>query len=253
MVALNNSVSLMNQQPEQILTTDASEALYGATLEVLKFKRRQNCQKPRPLIGIQPRLIKGRQLLYNSTAVYKSSPEVSAPVLVSLDNKIMVKQEFREMKFTAFHIPGKSNQVADVLSRLSTSGDYQIRQEVLEKALRETLKVPEDNQRQIGYGIRWIRTQLEKHDSPLISTNQSNSNSIEQNNYRSSSSSTHSSELGSAALVAVIPMRGCQSNSGRKCNDVLVAGGCMKNQKLHLPPTDLLVAKIKGIKVIKSP
>jgi hypothetical protein len=35
------------------------------------------------------------------------------------------------------HIPGKSNQVADSLSRLAMSGDYQIRREILVDALQQ--------------------------------------------------------------------------------------------------------------------
>ncbi|KAA6363527.1 MAG: hypothetical protein EZS28_040947 [Streblomastix strix] len=87
-----------------------------------------------------------------------------------------------EMIFTTFHILGKSNQEADVLSRLSTSGDYEIREKVLKVALRIlNFNLTIDTfANLLDIGRRRIQTELEKRDFSLADINYAKSQRIEQ-------------------------------------------------------------------------
>ncbi|KAA6396719.1 MAG: hypothetical protein EZS28_007756 [Streblomastix strix] len=160
MIALNNPIPLMNQQSEAILTIDASEVLWGATLEILEPKREiklsetwtskwklisSNQRETAAIYLALCRLEKDLKKFKitslriqsdKSTAVFNLNRGAAAPVLASLVNKLMEKLEYMEMIFTAFHVIGKSNEVVDALSRLLTSGDFKINQEVLQEALR---------------------------------------------------------------------------------------------------------------------
>ncbi|KAA6386865.1 MAG: hypothetical protein EZS28_017609 [Streblomastix strix] len=170
-----------------------------------------------------------------------------------------------EMIFTTFHIKGKSNQVADALSRLSTSGDYEIRQEVLQEALRvldikPTIDVFANrcyrNCRRFCSIIndRWTVEQDDFKQNwkneitflhPLIILIQRVLNKVIKDH---------------AQAVLVVPnweakhwwpsFHSAIANQVLvgKCADILVQDWrMMKKQRLH-PPGDLLVAKIKGIK-----
>ncbi|KAA6357644.1 MAG: hypothetical protein EZS28_046829 [Streblomastix strix] len=57
-------------------------------------------------------------------------------------DRILQIAENRVMQISAMHIPGKNNQVADSISRLAMSGDFQIRQEVLVDALQRLKMKP---------------------------------------------------------------------------------------------------------------
>ncbi|KAA6384224.1 MAG: hypothetical protein EZS28_020248, partial [Streblomastix strix] len=144
----------------------------------------------------------------NSSAMFNLNRGAAAPALASLKNMILEKVEQMQIQISMFHIPDKSNQVADALSRQSASGDYEIRQEILEEALRC----------------------LDVRPTVDVFANRRNR------------------KCKSTTLVACVPKCSSQPSSCGKCADVQVPGGRMIKQRRHLPLGDLLVAKFKGEK-----
>ncbi|KAA6316509.1 MAG: hypothetical protein EZS28_055250, partial [Streblomastix strix] len=71
----------------------------------------------------------------NSSAAYNINRGSAAVALVKLTDRILETAEDLNLQLHAFHIPGKLNAIPDSLSRLATSGDYQIHQNVLMEAL----------------------------------------------------------------------------------------------------------------------
>ncbi|KAA6353023.1 MAG: hypothetical protein EZS28_051450, partial [Streblomastix strix] len=71
----------------------------------------------------------------NSSAAYNINRGSAAVALVKLTDRILETAEDLNLQLHAFHIPGKLNVIPDSLSRLATSGDYQIHQDVLMEAL----------------------------------------------------------------------------------------------------------------------
>ncbi|KAA6367029.1 MAG: putative reverse transcriptase, partial [Streblomastix strix] len=78
----------------------------------------------------------------NSTAIFDLRGGAATPALCKLVDQILQTLENIKILFSAFHIPEKDNKEADSLSRLSTSGDYGIRKEVLDEALQELAMQP---------------------------------------------------------------------------------------------------------------
>ncbi|KAA6386797.1 MAG: hypothetical protein EZS28_017677 [Streblomastix strix] len=78
----------------------------------------------------------------NSTAIFDLRRGAAAPALCKLVDQILQTPENMKIQFSSFHIPGKDNKEADSLSRLSTSGNYGIRKEVLDEALQELAMQP---------------------------------------------------------------------------------------------------------------
>ncbi|KAA6383701.1 MAG: hypothetical protein EZS28_020772 [Streblomastix strix] len=72
---------------------------------------------------------------YNSNAVFNINRRAAVPALASLVDRILQEAEHLQLQISAFHIPGKENVIADLLSGLAISGDYEIRKEVLQEAL----------------------------------------------------------------------------------------------------------------------
>ncbi|KAA6398553.1 MAG: hypothetical protein EZS28_005915 [Streblomastix strix] len=60
-----------------------------------------------------------------------------SPALCKLVYQILEFLENLKIQFSTFTIPGKNNREAESLSRLSTSGDYDILKEILSEALQE--------------------------------------------------------------------------------------------------------------------
>jgi hypothetical protein len=73
----------------------------------------------------------------NSTAAYNINRGASAISLHKLTDKILELIENMNLQIHAFHIPGKTNIIPDSLSRLATSGDYSLREEVLQEILQQ--------------------------------------------------------------------------------------------------------------------
>ncbi|KAA6394977.1 MAG: hypothetical protein EZS28_009501 [Streblomastix strix] len=71
----------------------------------------------------------------NSTAIFDINKGAPAPAPASLIDKIHQQAELILMQKSAFHIPGRVITVANSLSRLATSGDYEMRQEELKETL----------------------------------------------------------------------------------------------------------------------
>ncbi|KAA6367443.1 MAG: hypothetical protein EZS28_037031 [Streblomastix strix] len=71
----------------------------------------------------------------SSSAAYQINRGSATVALVMLTYRILEAAEDLNLQLHAFHIPGKLNVIPDSLFGLSTSGDYQILQDVLMEAL----------------------------------------------------------------------------------------------------------------------
>ncbi|KAA6319474.1 MAG: hypothetical protein EZS28_054810, partial [Streblomastix strix] len=71
----------------------------------------------------------------SSSAAYNINRGSAAVAIVKLTDRILETVEDLSPQLNTFHIPGKLNVITDSLSRLATSGDYQILQDVLMEAL----------------------------------------------------------------------------------------------------------------------
>ncbi|KAA6396301.1 MAG: hypothetical protein EZS28_008175 [Streblomastix strix] len=155
-------------QPEAVLTTDTSETQQGGTLQLiktgqtvrfagnwynnLKWKLTSSIQRELAAIifGIQSigknfevGAIKSLRIQSdNSTAIFDLRRGAAALALCKLVDQILQTLENRKIQFSAFHIPGKDKKEVDSHLRLSTSGDYGIRTEVLDEALQELAMQP---------------------------------------------------------------------------------------------------------------
>jgi hypothetical protein len=71
----------------------------------------------------------------NSSAAFNINRGTTASALAKLVDRTLDTAEKLNIQLHAFHIPGLQNKVPDSLSRLATSGDYTIDQEILNEAL----------------------------------------------------------------------------------------------------------------------
>ncbi|KAA6355341.1 MAG: hypothetical protein EZS28_049132 [Streblomastix strix] len=71
----------------------------------------------------------------NSSAAFNINRGAAATALAKLVDRTPEKAEKLNIQQHAFHIPGLQNKILDLLSRLATSGDYTIDQEILNEAL----------------------------------------------------------------------------------------------------------------------
>ncbi|KAA6331636.1 MAG: hypothetical protein EZS28_053365, partial [Streblomastix strix] len=76
-----------------------------------------------------------QQLVPNQQQIEGSQKGSTATAVVILIDRILQTAEYLNLQQYAFHIPSKLDVTPDSLSRLATSGDYQIRQDVLMEAL----------------------------------------------------------------------------------------------------------------------
>ncbi|KAA6373649.1 MAG: putative Pol polyprotein, partial [Streblomastix strix] len=158
-VRVNSPVPLIFIEPEVVLTTDSSKEQWGGTIKILStgeeiklagtwtkdwiLKSSNQRETAAVLLGMQEisqrfsvgQLKSIRIQSDNSTAIFDINRGAAAPALASLIDKILQLAELLQVQISAFHIPGRVNNVADFLSRLATSGDYEVRQEVLKEAL----------------------------------------------------------------------------------------------------------------------
>ncbi|KAA6377938.1 MAG: hypothetical protein EZS28_026536, partial [Streblomastix strix] len=122
-------------QPQAILSTDASMNSWGAFLKQL------NPEEQIPFQGDWDPFLKAGQVqplkieTDNSSAAFNINPGAAATELAKLVDRTLETAEKLNIQLHAFHIPGLQNKVPDSLSRLATSGDYMIDQEILDEAL----------------------------------------------------------------------------------------------------------------------
>ncbi|KAA6321529.1 MAG: hypothetical protein EZS28_054545, partial [Streblomastix strix] len=71
----------------------------------------------------------------NSSSAYNLNRGAAAISLLKLTDRILEVAEDLELQIHAFHIHGKENTIPDSLSRLVTSGDYSLKEEILQEVL----------------------------------------------------------------------------------------------------------------------
>jgi FAD/FMN-containing dehydrogenase len=71
----------------------------------------------------------------NSATSYNLNRGAAAASLHKLTDRILKIAEDLNIQIHSFHIKGKSNIIPDSLSRLATSGDYSLKEEILHEAL----------------------------------------------------------------------------------------------------------------------
>ncbi|KAA6312012.1 MAG: hypothetical protein EZS28_056002, partial [Streblomastix strix] len=159
MIQKNRPIQATLISPQAILATDASKTNWGVTLkmshpdlEILFHGKWSSnwhltssnqreaagilCAFRRSETYLRERQIKSLKIeTDNSSAAYNINRGSAAVALVKLTDRILETAEDLNLQLHAFHIPGKLNVIPDSLSRLATSGDYQIHQDVLMEAL----------------------------------------------------------------------------------------------------------------------
>jgi site-specific recombinase XerD len=73
----------------------------------------------------------------NTTVMFDVNKGRGAPTLLGPLKRIMALAQRENLLIQANHVPGTENGIADKLSRLALSGDYQLRQEVFCRGLQE--------------------------------------------------------------------------------------------------------------------
>ncbi|KAA6379654.1 MAG: hypothetical protein EZS28_024818 [Streblomastix strix] len=287
---LNNyPTHLTFQESKAVLTKDASETQCGRTLQLIKtgqtirfpgnwysnpkWKLTSSNQRELAaiLLGIQNigknfevGEIKSLRIQSdNSTAIFNLRRGAAASALCKLVDQILQILENVKIQFSAFHIPGKDNKVADSLSRLFTSGDNGIRKEVLDEALQELAMQPT-----IDYFANRRNCKRKRFYSLIWDPWAQGQDGMKENWYKETSLLHPPIPLIQRVLnkvrknqteaVLIVPYWQTQSwwtdlqdlmiksiNLG-KSSDVPDVGGRMRKQKRHLPPGDVLKAHIKG-------
>ncbi|KAA6395481.1 MAG: hypothetical protein EZS28_008992 [Streblomastix strix] len=147
-------------QPHAILATDANQTHWGSTLKLFNHaqevwylgKWSQNwhltssnqreaaailCALLRSETFLKERQIKSLKIQTDNLSASFNINRGSAAVVQAkkVDRTLDVAENFN-LQLHAFHIPGETNKIPDSLSRLATSGDYSLLQEVFEEAKR---------------------------------------------------------------------------------------------------------------------
>jgi hypothetical protein len=90
---------------------------------------------------VQQKRLAGIQMIQlqtdNTTVMYDLNKKRGAPTLLHPLKLIMQFLENRQIHLHASYIPGVENTIADRLSRLARSGDYQIQQKVFEAGIQQ--------------------------------------------------------------------------------------------------------------------
>ncbi|KAA6382993.1 MAG: hypothetical protein EZS28_021477 [Streblomastix strix] len=149
-IQCNQPIRATIQTPEACLTTDASTQGWGASLlinstqqEILfhgnwtdKWRLTSSNQRETAAVLIGLRCSQQYLLQNNiralriqtdsSTTVYNINRGAAALPLRKLTDRILEESEILHLQVSAVHISGKTNTVADSLSRLASSGNYEI-------------------------------------------------------------------------------------------------------------------------------
>ncbi|KAA6397710.1 MAG: putative Transposon Ty3-G Gag-Pol polyprotein, partial [Streblomastix strix] len=163
-ISINKPFNFIIPDREAVITTDASKIGWGAT-QILPNQRESvkesgNWNKTemnmssnlRETTAVYLSLKKfNNQILQNrvngvlintdsSTTSYNINRRRSATSLANATQMIIALAENNQYKIRAKHIPEKTNTEADSLSRLSRCGDYALKQEILDNAMKEMNK-----------------------------------------------------------------------------------------------------------------
>ncbi|KAA6394405.1 MAG: hypothetical protein EZS28_010063 [Streblomastix strix] len=295
-IVINNYPTLLPfLEPEAVFTIDASEKQWGTTLQLIisgktimfagiwynnpkwKLIFLNQLELAAILLGIENieknfeiGAIKSLRIQSdNSIAIFNLRRGAAALALCKLGDQILESLDHMKIQFSAFHIRDKDNKETNSFSRLSTSGNYGIRKEILSEALQEQATSPTidyfanrrirkcrrfysliwDSQAQYQDGMKanW------KSEIPLlyppISLIQRILSKVRNDQievilimsfWQTLSWWTYLQEL----LIKSI-------NLG-ETSDVLEVGWRMRKLKLHLPLGDVLIAHIKGKEVKNS-
>ncbi|KAA6382799.1 MAG: hypothetical protein EZS28_021675 [Streblomastix strix] len=133
----------------------------------------------------------------NSSAAFNINRGAAATALAKLVDRTLETADNYNLQLHAYHIPGTQNKIPDSLSRLATSGDYMINQQILNEALHILRVKPSIDL----FSNR--RNRRFKRRSPIPSpANPINSSNIEQAGKREGECSDGSSQLAFPIMVA---------------------------------------------------
>ncbi|KAA6399818.1 MAG: putative Transposon Ty3-I Gag-Pol polyprotein [Streblomastix strix] len=159
-IASNKPIQATIVQPHAILATDASQTYWGATLKLFnpaqevwywgKWSQTWHltsnnqreaeailCALRRSEIFLKERQIKSLKIeTDNTSAAFNINRQSAAIALAKLVDRTLEIAEILSLQLHAFHIPREANKIPDSFSRLATSGDYSLYQEVFEEAMR---------------------------------------------------------------------------------------------------------------------
>ncbi|KAA6376786.1 MAG: hypothetical protein EZS28_027686 [Streblomastix strix] len=206
-----------------ILTTDASEALWGATLEILEPKR-------------EIKLLETQTFQLRLT---QSDQRETAAIYLAL---CRLEKDLKNFKIITLRIQSNNSTAVSNLNRgtLIYGNDIHCisRPKEIQPGGKRVLRTIDKwiLINQVGAAIRKvedsaIQSRIDGHWNKMIS------NQIGEMRFLSDIDQSFQYK---DVVVNQIPVG--------KCTDVLVPGGRMRELKRHLPPGDLLVALISGIK-----
>jgi hypothetical protein len=144
------------------LTTDASDNGWAAHLEsgfllqhtsgfyypsdhLTSSNQQETTAVLRGLLYFEPTLVtlRGQGLMIqsdNAVTVYNLQRQGAGLALLHMTREIFSLLEKLDIRLCVRHIPGDQNELTDALSRLEPTGDYELRQDVFDHAMR-TLQV----------------------------------------------------------------------------------------------------------------
>ncbi|KAA6384082.1 MAG: putative reverse transcriptase [Streblomastix strix] len=146
-ISINKPLNFIISDREAVITTDASKIGWGATL-ILPNQRESekesgNWNKTEMNMSSNLKETTAVYLSlkkFNNQILKKQSQRRSATSLANATQMIIALAENNQYKIRAKHIPWRTNTEADSLSRLSRCGDYALKQEILDNAMKEMNK-----------------------------------------------------------------------------------------------------------------